>query len=312
MTAIEEHADVVAPRRIYQNFAIDNTKWQYVSLRDDDILICTPMKSGTTWMQMIVALLVFQRIPLPAPLDSLSPWVERRAMEPEVLSALIQPQTHRRFLKSHMPFDGLPDVRAQKKIFVARNPRDMALSLWNHNRSFRPEIVEKMNGFPGRVGPPMPPTPESFPVFFREWLTRGWFDWESDGFPLISVFRSVETWWRQRDDPRLLLVHFNDLVRDLAGEMRRIADFLDIAVPEERWPALVQAATFSDMKRNAATLVPFMGSLLAGGATAFIHEGTNGRWATLLDEDDRALYGRVVAQRLAPDVAAWLETGGHT
>lgn len=267
------------------------------------------MKSGTTWMQMIVGLLIFQTVPLPAALDTLSPWIERRVMDPETLKSLIDQQAHRRFLKSHMPFDALPEMPTQKIIFVARDPRDMALSLWDHNRKFRPEVIDKMNDFPGRVGPPMPPTPEAFPVFFREWLTRGWFDWESDGYPLISLFRSVATWWAERDRPNILMVHFNDLSRDLGGEMRRVAEFLSIEVARARWPRLIDAAGFAAMKQNADALVPFMGSLFVGGAGDFINHGAAGRWTGVLSDTDLSLYREILAARLPAACAHWLETG---
>ena len=45
--------------------------------------------------------------------------------------------------------------------------------------------------------------------------------------------------WARRDEPNVVLVHYDDLFADLEGEMRRLADRLGIAVPEERWPELV-------------------------------------------------------------------------
>ncbi len=48
----------------------------------------------------------------------------------------------------------------------------------------------------------------------------------------------------------------NDLKADLDGEMRRIADFLDIAIPENLWPGLVQAADFESMKHSVDELMP--------------------------------------------------------
>ncbi len=54
----------------------------------------------------------------------------------------------------------------------------------------------------------------------------------------------------------LLMVHYNDLKKDLAGEMRRIAGFLDMDIPESLWPELVEGADFEYMRKNGATLMP--------------------------------------------------------
>jgi len=50
----------------------DSTRWAEFVFRDGDIVISTRSKSGTTWIQMICALVVFQTPDLPAPLSELS------------------------------------------------------------------------------------------------------------------------------------------------------------------------------------------------------------------------------------------------
>src|SRR5436190_8369392 len=50
-----------APERTreYRNHHLDSTRWDAVNPRDDDIVITTAYKAGTTWTQRIVAGLVF-------------------------------------------------------------------------------------------------------------------------------------------------------------------------------------------------------------------------------------------------------------
>ena len=68
-----------APVR-YQSAEEDSGRWSGFPFRDGDIVISTRSKSGTTWMQMICALLIFQTEDLPGTLPELSPWLDRRLM----------------------------------------------------------------------------------------------------------------------------------------------------------------------------------------------------------------------------------------
>ena len=60
----------------HRGLVFDSTRWEGFETRPGDIFVCTPPKCGTTWMQMILALLVFQEPALPDRLASLSPWLD--------------------------------------------------------------------------------------------------------------------------------------------------------------------------------------------------------------------------------------------
>src|SRR5688572_12814579 len=95
-------------RRVHRTWILDSRRWERYRPRPDDIVIVTYPKCGTTWMQRIVGLLVFQT-PEPLPVMQVSPWIDRRFPQPlDAVLAQIGAQHHRRFLKAHLPFDGLP------------------------------------------------------------------------------------------------------------------------------------------------------------------------------------------------------------
>jgi diadenosine tetraphosphatase ApaH/serine/threonine PP2A family protein phosphatase len=68
--------DQAGPRRRYQGERYDSARWLGFPFRDGDIVISTPSRTGTTWAQMICALLIFGEPQLPAPLGRLSPWLD--------------------------------------------------------------------------------------------------------------------------------------------------------------------------------------------------------------------------------------------
>jgi aryl sulfotransferase len=109
----------------------------------------------------------------------------------------------------------------------------------------------------------------------------------------------------------MLLVHYNDLLADLDGEMRRIAAFLEVETPSALWPDLVQAATFEAMRRDGAELMPFAKDAWTHGHESFIYSGTNERWREVLTGDDVALYRTRAAKELSPTLNTWLTKGRH-
>jgi aryl sulfotransferase len=144
-------------------------------------------------------------------------------------------------------------------------------------------------------------------AFFSRWLTQG-VSPETDGLPLHSYFGFQRSWWLMRDCPNVLLVHYTDLKSDLAGVMRRVADFLAIEVPAGLWPALVEAAGFPAMRRVGDTLLGETGAAFRGGGDTFFHLGENGRWRGRFSASDLELY-EARAAALSPECHRWLVAG---
>ena len=297
------------PTRIYQNHHLDSTRWQQFTPRPSDIVITTAYKAGTTWMQAIVTQLLFGDA-VPAPLATLSPWLDMRFSPLPPMLATLDAQTHRRSLKSHLQLDGVPFYDALKYVYVGRHGPDVFMSLWNHFSGYTPEMRARLADPVGLIGDPQPPCPADVRELWAAWCTRGWFPWERDGYPFWSLLHHVETWWEVRHAPNVLFVHFNDLLADLRGQMQRVADFLELSVPPDAWPARMQAVTFAAMKEQPERYAPGMGQAFEGGAARFLHKGTNGRYRDVLTDADLALYQARVREQLSAPCARWLEHGG--
>lgn len=258
-------------------------------------------------MQAIVLQLVFKGEGF-HPTNEVSPWLDYAAKPYDEVLDLCAEQTHRRVLKTHTPLDGFELDHDSSYIVVSRDPRDVFMSLWNHFSSYSKEGHARLNDRPDRIGAPQPPCPDNIRDFWDMWIGRGWFDWETEGYPFWSNFHHVQTWWDYRHLPNIHFVHFNNLLSDLEGEIAGIAKFLQIECEPDLVSKIADKVTFSSMKRDAEKFVGKM-DLIDGGAKTFINKGTNGRWKDVLTETDLQAYERTAARTLSPDCRAWLETG---
>ncbi len=116
----------------YRSIVQDSARWTRFPFRADNIVISTPPKSGTTWMQTLCAMLVFDEITFNRPLTDISPWLDMQTRDRIEVVASLEAQEHRRFIKTHTPLDGVPVAEGVTYICVARDPRDVALSFQHH------------------------------------------------------------------------------------------------------------------------------------------------------------------------------------
>jgi aryl sulfotransferase len=287
----------------YQSDTEDSGRWVDFPFRAGDIVISTRTKSGTTWMQMICALLVFRTSDLPAPLVELSPWFDMLIEPRDDVVARLEAQQHRRFIKTHTPLDGvLIDDRATY-IVVARHPLDLAVSMYHHSNNIDRPQLRRLTGQPDPDGP-VPPRPP-----LHEWLLA-WIERETtpqeEMDSLIGVlWHTTDAWARERSEPNVLLVHYDDLSSDLDGQMRLLAARLGITVPEAAWPGLVEAATFPRMRARATELAPNHSGVLKDN-TAFFRQGRSGNGREQLTAEELERYGRRVSSLAPPEVLTWL------
>jgi len=298
--------------REYRTWSLDSRRWASFQPRPDDIIIATSPKCGTTWMQQIVGSLIFQNAE-PREFPKVSPWIDQRfAGSTEETYALLEAQAHRRFIKTHLPIDGLPLYDEIRYVFVARDGRDVALSAHNHFSGNSPATLatfDRIGLEDPVIGRPYPRLPADPAEYFRVWISTSAVHGQSDGLPTPSFFEFVSGYWAERQRPNVLLVHYADLSVDLEGEMRRIAAFLRIDVDDALWPTLVAAARFEAMKAVGPTLMPRVAAQLVGGADRFFDKGVTGRWRGVLSDADLALYDAKVREKFSPTLARWVEGG---
>jgi aryl sulfotransferase len=295
----------------YRSLVDDNARWDGFEFRPGDIVISTPKKCGTTWTQMLCALLIFDGPVFPEPLERLSPWLDMCNSSIDVVRAALARQTHRRFIKTHTPLDGVPLRDDVTYVVTGRDPRDAAVSFQHHARNMDYERFLALRA--AAMGnddldqlPPRPP-PIDDPVEQFRWFVR---DGALAGAPtLAAILRHLGTAWCRRHEGNVVLCHFADFTRDLAGELRRLAAALRIDVTPPRAAALALEAGLDRMRERAEEIAPAASQGNWKDPRAFFRSGGSGEWRDRLTAEDADEYQRRVAELAPPDLAAWTHLG---
>jgi aryl sulfotransferase len=297
--------------RRYRGFFADSARWERFEFRDDDIVISTPSKCGTTWMQNIVGSLVLDRPVLGAPISTLSPWIDMLIRTDEEVFGLLDAQEHRRWIKTHTPLDGLPRHPSVTYIAVIRHPLDVALSDRDHRANTDEHRALELRV--AAVGVPEPslarsPEPQDAADYLRWFIDNDAPATGSGPNGLADFCQQVTTYWERRNAANVHLFHYTDLWENLAGEMRRVASALDVTVDEARWPELVEAATLDSMRQRAADTAPEAQVALWRDPRLFFRSGGPRDWASLLTAADIAHFHQRLAM-LSQDAAPWVLSG---
>ncbi|XP_012275135.1 sulfotransferase 1C4 isoform X2 [Orussus abietinus] len=159
-----------------------------------------------------------------------------------------------RFIKSHFPFSLLPGILDSgcKIVYVARNPRDVAVSWYFLNRSFKTQ---------GYVG--------DFPTFweyFRNDLT-----WS-------PYWEHLKEAWEQRHHPNVLFMFYEEMHEDFIKAIKKVAAFLGKSYPDEKISQLVQYLDIKIFRENKMVNCYEMKECGIMHNGTFIRKGGNGGW----------------------------------
>lgn len=299
----------------YRTFIADSERWTRFEHRPGDIVISTPPKSGTTWTQMLCALSIFDGREFPAQLDALTPWLDMRIRSEDEVFSLYDRQTHRRFIKTHTPLDGLPLRDDVTYLVVGRDPRDVLVS-WEHHMA-NIDVDALVRSRAEAVGlddltdadTPVPPDPDPA-VRFRRFVEAA--PSTTELVSLANVLHHLATGWDRRTSPNVGLFHFVDYQRDLVGEMVRLSEMCGFGLDRSRLAELAPEAGITRMRERALEITPDIAkSNHWKDPAGFFRSGASGEWAERVTADDLDRYGERVSELVADDLASWAH-GGST
>ncbi|KAJ0177433.1 hypothetical protein K1T71_007442 [Dendrolimus kikuchii] len=262
-----------------------------LEVRPDDIWIVTFTRAGTTWMQelaWLVANNLDYETSSATPISKRYAFVEFPSLTTEKRTGLlsIPPEqratfddfrnmpdmTSPRFLKSHLPLSGLPPtlLDTAKVIYVARDPRDVAVSFHFAHKLFRYFDDE---------------------VQFKEF----WDLFKRDLILHSPIFPHIEEAWKKRQHPNLLFVFYEEMQNDLADVIDRVCKFLGKEYTAEQKQELAERLKFSVMKKSSTIKVP---NETEENEKTFFRKGKSGNWVQYFDDKMKKEAEEYVAKNL--------------
>ena len=246
-------------------------------LDPSDVWIATYPKSGTTWTQNIVKLIRNKGEKDGVQLMLSVPWAEANSDQSRFKVNLFTLPKPRAF-KSHFTYDlmpcGKPSTTPCKYIYVARNPKDVAVSYFFHyiRISVRKDATLDWD------------------IFFRNFIYG---NVDSGDF-----FDHVLSWWSHRNEDNVLFLMFEDMKKDPRAAITRIATFIGADFSDEVIDKVVAQTSFDSMKKDDTANYSAIGFWFNPGSTAFMRKGEVGDWRNHLTPEQSAEIDQLCEEKL--------------
>ncbi|GFU06893.1 hypothetical protein NPIL_304251 [Nephila pilipes] len=216
-----EYKQFVLPLFVMKN--LDQLK--NFTFKNDDILVVSFPKTGTTWLQEIIyCILNGVDETLSQSLEDRFPYLE--FIYPGLGS--IQRMEGQRLIKTHLPYSLLPeDIHKKhvKVLYIMRNPKDVVVSYYHFVRMM---TVSDYSG--------------NFENFFQDFI--------SDKVPYGPAWKHYQEMWDHRNDANILILFYEDFHKDIRGSIKKIANFLNRNVTDEEIDDIVDHCSFRNMSQN--------------------------------------------------------------
>ncbi|KAI1288092.1 Sulfotransferase family cytosolic 1B member 1 [Halotydeus destructor] len=253
-----------------------------MAIRDEDIIITSYPRSGTTWTAEIVSAIMSN-------LDAktMAKQIHERVFHLEVgrpvgqtgfLNRLSSP----RLLETHLPFSHVPDQMKQLKckvIYVVRNPKDQMVSYYNFHQhaKYLGNIQHDWNNF--------------YQLYCNGHLVYG------------SWFEHVRNWIvaAKSKPTNVLILSYEDMKINLPAMVRLIAQFVGKDLPDETVRKIVEHCSFSKMKDNPTVNRTQIGitDFLDHSKQSFIRKGIIGDWQRYFTDEQNEHFDQLYKDKMA-------------
>uniref|UniRef100_H2Z1K8 Sulfotransferase n=1 Tax=Ciona savignyi TaxID=51511 RepID=H2Z1K8_CIOSA len=228
--------------------------------RSDDIIISTFPKTGTTWMRDVCRHLIYEHDSIEFQFTKLflGPHVYLETGTEEKYELLDKLPWKRRILGTHLSAGMMNLERIRKSgakiIYVIRNPKDQMVSMFNMMKS---------------LSNPDNQTMQMFPSDFNDFALAA-----LEGKVLVNLkpgqnyFDHILSWYPHRHDENVMFLYYEDMKKNPAEEIAKLAKFLDVYISEEGAKNIADLTSFEKTKQRMKDGVPFQ----------FYNKGSVGNW----------------------------------
>jgi hypothetical protein len=189
--------------------------------RPSDVIIAPFGKCGTTWLQQIFHTLRTRGDTDYDDVSAVVPWIETAAALGQDLTA--EQKADPRGFKSHLPWTAVP--KGCRYIVSLRDPKDALVSMFRFMEGW---FIE-----PGAI---------PLATFAREDYMR------DSGGPFY--WSHLTSWWEVRHDPAVLLLSYEQMQRDPAATIRRVAAHCGIPLDDALLDLTLQHSSLEFMLAN--------------------------------------------------------------
>ena len=240
-----------------------------LELYPDDVWVVTYPKCGTTWTQQIVRLIRNNGVHDDVRIDTAVPWLE---VGPPFNTVNAEEVPRPRAFKSHFPYDifpcGPPHTTPCKYIYVTRNPKDVAVSLY-----FQDRLTSCIQ----------------WDDFWKKYIAGEVY--------FGNYFDHLLSWLPHKDDKNVLFLKYEDMKGDLPGAVSRIASFVEADLSSDVIAKISDLTSFDNMKKDDAVNYSWT-PVHKTSETKFMRKGTVGDWKNYLTEEQSAEMDAICAEKL--------------
>ncbi len=246
--------------------------------RENDVIVTTYPKSGTTWMKQIAVQIGYLGNGEYKHIDDVVPWPDKLVPQegPELndITGLKDSPTGVHVIKSHLEANYIPYDTAAKVICVVRDPKDTLVS-----------VVHFENGFNKLMFTHEVPVDEWVKAFQTErFIYQPW-----------AMF--TDSWWRQRNRDNVLVMFYEDMVKDPLETVKTVAEFIEVELNREQLDKVCEKCSFSYMKANDKKFAP--PAFDTGGRVPMVRSGKSGNSKELLSKEAQHQINQYCIQELA-------------
>ena len=259
-------------------------KLKKMKLYPDDVWVVSYPKCGTTWTQQIVRLIRNNGVNEDRIITEAVPWPEASpgwlagdvdtSTDTFCGTADIEDMQRPRTFKSHFPYDifppGIPSMTPCKYIYVARNPKDAAVSFFcKLQQAYFPDMK--------------------------------WSDYWTDRNRHCyfgNYFDHVLSWWPHREDENVLFLKYEDMKNDLPAAVTKIASFINADVSPDTIGKIARKTSFEQMKKDNSANFSWDKAYDKDGEPTFLRKGVVGDWKNFFTTEQSAEMDEICTRRL--------------